>query len=49
MTGWIARLTCRIFGHDTRPTSLSEWLRDGANFYCVRCGKRFKRAHEIGW
>ena len=28
---------CRLFGHNEIPTTLAEWQKLGANWYCYRC------------
>jgi len=40
-------LLCKIFGHDTRPSTYMDWELEGINFWCIRCKKGFERFEDI--
>ena len=33
---------CKIFGHKWESSKLQDWMKDGTNFICKRCGKKAK-------
>ena len=41
------KIFCLLFNHKIKSTSLDEWIRNRNNFYCIRCGRKFKRIGDI--
>jgi len=43
------KLLCRLIGHDDRPTTHEEWMKNRCNWRCERCGARSENCFPFKW